>query len=300
MTASARIRVCLTILLSALCGAAVAQTPSGPVIDAIRASGKLVIAHREASVPFSYLGPDKQPVGYAMDICKRLAESVRVALGLPALAVETRMVNTANRIEVIAQRQAHLECGSTTNNAARRQQVAFTIPHFITGARMLVKAGSPFDTLGHPQLKRVVSTRNTTPLAALQRKQRESGWRWTLLESEGHEQGVEMVAKGEADAFVMDDVLLFGLIAQRADRESLTVVGKFITTEPLAIMLPKDDAAFKKIVDNEMRRLIFSREIHAIYDRWFLKPIPPGNVPLQLPQSGLLRDFWKFPTDQVP
>ena len=109
-----------------------------------------------------------------------------------------------------------------------------------------------------------------------------------------------MVEKGEADAFLMDDVLLFGLAANRPDPAALKVVGKFLTTEPLAIMLPRNDPAFKKLVDEEMRRLIASREINALYDKWFLKPIPPRNTALNLPVSYLLRDFWKYPTDVVP
>ena len=108
------------------------------------------------------------------------------------------------------------------------------------------------------------------------------------------------VEKGEADAFVMDDVLLYGLAAGRPDPKALKVVGRFMTTEPLAIMLPKNDPEFKKLVDEEMRRLITSREIYPIYDKWFNKPIPPNNTVLNLPVSYLLRDFWKYPTDQVP
>lgn len=109
-----------------------------------------------------------------------------------------------------------------------------------------------------------------------------------------------MVEKGQADAFVMDDVLLYGLAANRPDPKALKVVGRFVTTEPLAIMLPKNDPEFKKLVDEEMRRLIVSNEINAIYDKWFMQPIAPTHRALNLPVSYLLRDFWKYPTDQVP
>jgi ABC-type amino acid transport substrate-binding protein len=109
-----------------------------------------------------------------------------------------------------------------------------------------------------------------------------------------------MVEKGEADGFAMDDVLLYGLISGRPDPGKLKVVGKFLTIEPLAIMLSKDDAELKRIADDEMKRLIATREAHTIYERWFLRPIPPKNRPLNLPMNYLLRDFWKYPTDQVP
>ncbi|MBT9466588.1 amino acid ABC transporter substrate-binding protein [Hydrogenophaga sp.] len=288
------------VLASVIGLTGLAQAQSGPVLDQIRSQGKLVLAHRESAVPFSYVDDQKKPVGYALDICRRLALAVQQKIGLTQLAVEYVQVTPANRIDMVAQGKVHMECGSTTNNAARRDKVAFTIPHFITGARLLVKADSPVDRVDHPALKTVVSTRNTTPLAALRRLDLERFLKLRILEAEDHQQAVTMVENGEADAFAMDDVLLFGLAAGRPDPKALKVVGRFFTTEALAIMLPKDDPAFKKIIDEEMRRLIYSGEIHAIYATWFEKPIPPKGVPLNLPISYLLRDFWKYPTDKVP
>lgn len=297
----ARVSSLVRYFLASIIGlTGLAQAQSGPVLDQIRSQGKLVLAHRESAVPFSYVDDQKKPMGYALDICRRLAVAVQQKIGLAQLAVEYVQVTPANRIDMVAQGKAHMECGSTTNNAARRDKVAFTIPHFITGARLLVKSGSPVDRLDHPALKTVVSTRNTTPLAALRRLDLERFLNLRILEAEDHQQAVTMVENGEADAFAMDDVLLFGLAAGRPDPKALKVVGRFFTTEALAIMLPKDDPAFKKIVDDEMRRLIYSGEIHAIYATWFEKPIPPKGVPLNLPISYLLRDFWKYPTDKVP
>ncbi|MDP2018566.1 amino acid ABC transporter substrate-binding protein [Hydrogenophaga sp.] len=297
----ARVSSLVRYFLASIIGlTGLAQAQSAPVLDQIRSQGKLVLAHRESAVPFSYVDNQKKPMGYALDICRRLAVSVQQKIGLTQLALEYVQVTPANRIDMVAQGKAHMECGSTTNNAARRDKVAFTIPHFITGARLLVKTGSLVDRLDHPALKTVVSTRNTTPLAALRRLDLERFLKLRILEAEDHQQAVIMVENGEADAFAMDDVLLFGLAAGRPDPKALKVVGRFFTTEALAIMLPKEDPAFKKIVDDEMRRLIYSGEIHAIYATWFEKPIPPKGVPLNLPISYLLRDFWKYPTDKVP
>jgi len=209
-------------------------------------------------------------------------------------------VTPANRIAMVAEGKADLECGSTTNNAERRQKVAFTIPHFITGARMLVRADGKIERFEDLDGKKLVSTKGTTPLKAAEQANRERLLHITILEAPDHAKAVDMVEKNEADAFVMDDVLLFGLAANRAKPEALKVVGKFLTTEPLAIMLSKDDAEFKKLVDEEMRRLIVSKEIQPIYDKWFLKPIPPNDKALNLPVSYLLRDFWKYPSDFVP
>lgn len=285
------------VVLLGLMGAAHAQ--SGPTLDRIRSEGSLVLAHRESSVPFSYLDAQGQPVGYALDICRRLAVAVQQKLGMDKLALRYLQVTPANRIDMIAEGKAHLECGSTTNNAARREKVAFTIPHFITGARLMVKRDSAVDRLDHPALKTVVSTRNTTPLGALRKADLERFLKLRILEADDHQQAVSMVENGQADAFAMDDVLLFGLAAGRPDPKALKVVGRFFTTEALAIMLPKDDPAFKKIVDDEMRRLIYSGEIHAMYATWFERPIPPRGQALNLPISYLLRDFWKYPSDKV-
>lgn len=283
--------------LALLCFAAGAGAQG--VLERVAGGGKLVIAHRESSVPFSYVEGGK-PIGYAVDLCLRLAEVVRKKTGMKDMAVEFLQVTPANRIAMVEGGKADLECGSTTNNAERREKVAFTVPHFITGARLLVRASSPIDRMEDLAGKKLVSTKGTTPLKAAERANRERLMGITLLEAPDHARAVEMVEKGEADAFVMDDVLLYGLAANRPDPKGLKVVGRFVTTEPLAIMLPKNDPAFKKLVDEEMRRLILSREIYAIYDKWFAQPIPPHGKALNLPVSYLLRDFWKYPTDQVP
>ncbi|AKJ27686.1 amino acid ABC transporter substrate-binding protein [Caldimonas brevitalea] len=277
-----------------------APAHAGPVIERIRASGKVQIAHRESSVPFSYLDADRKPVGYAVDICLRLVEAVRKKLELKALEPAFVMATPANRVQLVAEGKADLECGSTTNNAERRKTVAFTVPHYITGARYLVRADSQIEDLPQFEGKRLVSTKGTTPLKAVDQANQERMMRISLLEAPDHAKAVEMVEKGEADGFAMDDVLLYGLAASRPDPSKLKVVGKFLTIEPLAIMLSRDDAEFKKIIDDEMKRLIQSRELHTVYERWFQRPIPPRNVTLNLPMNYLLRDFWRYPTDQVP
>ena len=290
----------LALLVAPLLLAASAPSQAGAVIDRIKESGRIVIAHRESSVPLSYLDANKKPVGYAVDLCLRIAESVKKKLGLPRLDIAYVPVTGATRIPVIAEGKADLECGSTTNNAERRQKVAFTIPHYITGARYLVRADSPISELTGFEHKKLASTKGTTPLKAIEQANRERLLYISLVEAPDHAKGVELVEKGEVDGFAMDDVLLYGLRSERPDPSKLKVVGKFLTIEPLAIMLSKDDPEFKRLVDDEMRRLITSREAYAIYDKWFMQPIPPKNVALNMPMNYLLKDFWKYPTDQVP
>ena len=288
------------IALGALGLSALSGVSAAGVLDKVQAGGALVIAHRESSVPFSYIDTRSgKPVGYALDLCLRLAEAVRKQTGRKDMKVEFLMVTPANRMAVIEQGKADMECGSTTNNAQRRQTVAFTVPHFITGARMLVKADSTINAMEDLKGKKLVSTKGTSRMALVTQANRQRLMGITSVEAPDHARALEMVEKGEADAFVMDDVLLNGLAAARPDPRALKVVGKFLSTEPLAIMLPKADTAFKKLVDEEMKRIITSREIHPIYEKWFLQPIPPSSTNLNLPISYLLRDFWKYPTADI-
>lgn len=290
------------LCLAALTGAAPAApaVPHGPALDRIKKTGRMVLAHRESAVPFSYLDADKKPVGYALDLCMKLAEAVRKKLDMKVLGLDFVPVTPANRIAMMVEGKADMECGATTNNAERRQKVAFTVPHYITGARYMVRADSPIDQLAMFEHRKLVSTQGTTPLKLVQQANTDRLLGITILEVPDHGKAVEMVLKGEADGFVMDDVQLYGLIAGSPDPAKLKVVGKFLTIEPLAIMLRRDDPELKKIVDDEMKRLINGHEAHALYERWFNKPIPPGNRPLNLPMSYLLKDFWRFPSDWVP
>ena len=207
------------------------------VLDRVAAGGQLVLAHRESSVPFSYVHQGK-PMGYAVDLCLRLAEAVRRKTGMKDMAVAFLQVTPENRMAMVEQGKADLECGSTTNNAERREKVAFTIPHFITGTRLLMKASSKVTRMEDLAGKKLVSTRGTTAYKVAEKAARERLMGFTLLEAPDHARAVEMVEKGEADAFAMDDVLLYSLAASRPNPKALKVEGRFLTTEALAIALP--------------------------------------------------------------
>lgn len=295
-TRAARLRMVFAVAASVLVSAAQA----GPVLERIKTSGVVVVAHRESSPPFSFVGTDKKPMGYAVDLCHKLVEAVGKHLGMPRLGTQYMMVTPANRIAMVEEGKADLECGSTTNNAERREKVAFTVPHYITGARYLVRGDLKVDNLGDFRGRRLVSTKGTTPLKAVARANSDYLLGIQVLEAPDHAKALEMVENGEADGFAMDDVLLYALAANRPEASKLKVVGKFLTIEPLAIMLPKNDPEFKRLIDNEMKRLIVSHEAHALYERWFLQPIAPNNRSLNLPMNYLLKDFWKYPTDRVP
>ena len=273
---------------------------AGSTLDRIQSSGHIVLGHRESSVPFSYVLPDGKAVGYALDLCLKIAEGVRKKLKMHTLTPQFVAVTPANRIQMVTDGKIDLECGSTTNNAERREKVSFTVPHYITGARYLVRADSGIAELAQFERKTLVSTKGSTPLKSITQANTERALHINVIESPDNAKAVEMVADGRADGFVMDDVQLYGLIAARPDAAKFSVVGKLLTIEPLAIMLGKDDPQFKAIVDEEMKHLITSHEANAVYERWFMKPIPPKGTALNLPMNYLLRDFWKFPTDHVP
>ena len=279
--------------------AAPADPEPHPVLDRIRSSGRIVLAHRESSVPFSYYDANRKPIGYAMDLCKNIVEALRKHLGMKSIEIDYLLVTTATRIDAVASNKADLECGTTTNNAERRQKVAFTIPHYITGTRFAVRADSPIAELNQFEHHVLVSTAGSTPFKSVDQANKDRLLGIDVRAVKDNAEAMKMLTDKTADGFAMDDVQLYGLIAESPNPAQFKVVGKFITIEPLAIMLSKDDAAFKKVIDDEMRHLIRSGEAEKIYDRWFLSPIPPRNVSMNLPMNYLLRDSWRYPSDVV-
>ena len=286
------------IALAVLLGAA-PPVAGAATLDKIRAAQEIVVAHRNASVPFSYLDAGGRPIGYSMDICLKLVDAVRRELAMPALPMRLLLVTSANRIATIAEGKAALECGSTTNTAERRRQVAFTIPHFISAARLLVRADSGFSSLDSLAGRTVAVTAGTTTVPTLRRQNAEHDLRLNIVEAPDHANAFAGVEAGKVDAFALDDVLLYGLRANSARPQLYAVVGKALSIEPYAVMLPPADSAFKKVIDTEMRRLIASGEIQQIYRRWFQQAIPPKGINLELPMPAMLRDSFRFPSDKV-
>lgn len=265
----------------------------------IRDSKTITIAHREAALPFSYLDENKKPIGYSIDLCLKIVEVIKQELKMPKLALVFVPVSSSNRIPTIVNGQADLECGATTNNAERRKQVAFTIPHFIAASRMLVRADSGIKKWGDLRGKRVVTTKGTTTVKLISDHDKGLALAVSLLEAADHSESFGKVENNQADAFPTDDVLLYGLRAKSKNPAGYEIVGAPLSTEPYAIMLRKDDPAFKAVVDREMARIINDGELNKIYDKWFAKPIPPIGINLAMPMGHLLRDSLRFPSDKV-
>lgn len=261
----------------------------------IARTGNVVIGYRESSLPFSYLDENKRPVGYAIDLCRRLVGAIGKQLKRE-LTVEYRMVTSANRIEAVAGGQVDLECGSTTNNAERRRQVAFTMPHFITSTRFMVSSASGIASHHDLHHKRIVTTRGTTAEMLFP----ELNLLSELVAAPDHAAAFAMLESGRADAFLMDDILLASLRANSRQPERYRILDKSYRIEALAIMLGRDDPEFKAVVDTEMTRIILSGEINGLYRKWFEQPIPPHGINLHLPMSRLLHNAFRYPSDWAP
>ena len=292
------VQIWLKTVISCVMAVGVPLSCNADTLSHIKDTQTITIAHRESSLPFSYLANGK-PVGYSIDICNRLVDSIKKELKLPQLRVNYLLVTSSNRIEAIRDGKADLECGSTTNNAERRKEVSFTIPHFFASTRMLVRADAGIKNWPDLRDKKVVTTKGTTTVKLLHDRDKVRGLNLRLLEGSDHQESFNMVENFQADAFSMDDVLLFGLRANSKTPDKFIVVGDALSTEPYAIMLRKDDPAFKELLDREMARMMTEGEVTKLYDKWFKKPIPPNNANLNMPMGFLLRDNLRFPSDKV-
>ncbi|WP_423013639.1 amino acid ABC transporter substrate-binding protein [Undibacterium sp. Di27W] len=281
--------MCLTLPLLA---------EAGDTLGKIRKTQTLVIGIRETA-PFSYTDENKQPLGYSVDLCLKVAEAIKKELKMPAMKVQFFPVDSATRFSALLDDKIDLECGSTTNNAERRKKVAFTIPHFFSSVRALVKADSGIKNWPQLRNRTVVTTKSTTTVKLLTDRNDTSSLNIKLTEGNSDQDSFRMVEEGKADAFPMDDVLLYSLRAEAKSPAAFAIVGDPLSIEPYSIMMRKDDPGFKKVVDTEMLRMIHEGEIYRIYEKWFTKPIPPKNINMNMSMGFLLRDSLRFPTDQV-
>ncbi|MDQ6639283.1 MAG: amino acid ABC transporter substrate-binding protein [Pseudomonadota bacterium] len=282
----------LAIALPILAGA---QTST---LDKIKQSGTMTLAYRESSIPFSYLDDKAQPTGFAYEICEKIADRVRAATGRSDLKKQYQAVTSANRIPLLQNGTIDIECGSTTNNSERAKQVAFATNYFYTGTRFLVKTGTHVNKLGDLAGKPVVSTTGTTNYQIIRRLNEEQKLGIDLLGAKDHAESALMVQTGRAVAFGMDDILLYGLRASAQNPAELSVVGEPIQVEPYAIMVRKDDPAFKKLVDDTLAAMMKSGEFEALYKKWFQSPIPPKGINLNAPMSKELVDNMKALSDK--
>jgi glutamate/aspartate transport system substrate-binding protein len=280
--------------LLAFAGAAAAQEST---LKKIKDSGSITIGNRDASIPLSYYDDQQRPIGYAMDLCHRIVDAVKAHLHMPRIDVKYQLVTSANRIPLMANGTIDLECGSTTNNLERQQQVWFTITHFVTANKFVAKRSANLHRLADLKGKTVVSTAGTTNIKQITALNNEKNLGMNIVSANGHPEAFQMVESGRAAAFVMDDILLYGLVANSKNPKQFAISQEALSVEPYGIMLRKGDSEFKKVVDDAMIKIYKSGEGAKIYAKWFLRPIPPRNINLNVPMSSQLKKVMAHPTD---
>jgi glutamate/aspartate transport system substrate-binding protein len=292
---------CLAVAIfavMALAPSASAQTRPGVFVPKYTGTIKQIyetktirIGHRENSPPFAFLDARKRPIGYSLDLCEIVVEEVAAELG-GEIKVQYVPVTPENRFDQVTSGAVDLECGSTTNNAERRKTVAFSPTMFVTGTKLMVRRGSGIFNLPDLAGKTVVLTKGTVHETSVPQIAERRKIPIKFVFAPDHKQSFEMLAAGKADAFANDDVQLFGMLAETKSATDFRVVGDFLTYADYALMFRKDDPDFNEVVQRAFNRLSGSREIVAIYDRWFRSPLPSG-VRLNLPMSPHLEQLFQ-------
>ncbi|MHC2337399.1 amino acid ABC transporter substrate-binding protein [Bradyrhizobium sp. USDA 4454] len=285
--------------LAAALGASQAQAQElTGTLKNIKDTGAITLGYRDSSIPFSYLDDNQKPIGYAMDICYKIVDAIKKELKLDKLEVKLNPVTSATRIPLMANGTVDLECGSTTNNAERQKQVSFTNSHFLTASRYVTKKASKINSIDDLKGKTVVSTAGTTNIKQLTEANLARGLSVNIIPAKDHAEAFLMVETDRAVAFVMDDILLASLVAGSKSPDDY-VISKdaFSKPEPYGIMLRKDDAPFKKVVDAATAALYTSGEGQKIYDKWFTQKIPPKGLNLNSPAGPEMKKQFAKPSD---
>lgn len=291
-----RAAVVVSITLTTLALPVLAQELTG-TLKKVKDSGSISMGIRESSLPLSYLDDKQQPVGYHIEICNRIVDAVKTHLKLASIKVTHTPVTSQNRIPLVTNGTVDLECGSTTNNEARKKQVDFAPTTFVTNVRMAVKKASGIQSLGQLGGKPVATTTGTTSVQLMRAHEKGKGIDFKEVYAKDHADAFLMLETDRAVAFVMDDNLLAGLMVTSKNPNDYAIVGEVLNIEPIAIMLRREDPAFKKVVDDAVIGLMKSGEIDKLYAKWFMSPIPPKSANLNFPMSDKLKELIKAPSD---
>ena len=286
----------LALAALAFCATPVAAQES-PTLKKIKDSGTVTIGHRDSSIPFSYYDDKQNVIGYSIDICMKVVDAIKAELKMPNLQVKLNPVTSATRIPLIANGTIDLECGSTTNNLEREKQVGFTNTYFLTANRFVSKKANNLKTVNDLKGKTVVSTSGTTNLKQITEMNGAQNMGMNILTAKDHAEAFLMVETDRATAFFMDDILLYSLVASSKSPADYVISAEALSIEPYSAMMRRDDPVFKKLVDTATANLYKSGQINALYTKWFLSPIPPKNINLNVPVSDALKKAFANPTD---
>jgi glutamate/aspartate transport system substrate-binding protein len=286
---------CITAAL--LCAPVMAQELTG-TLKKIKETGTITIGHRESSIPFSYLDDKQQPIGYAMDLCMKIVDAVKADLKMPNLKVVLQPVTSGNRIPQLQAGNIDLECGSTTNSVERQKQVAFGPTYFVINVTAAVKKNSGIKSLADLNGKTISTTSGTTAVPLLRQYEKTKAADIKEIYGKDHAESFLLLVQDRTSAFVMDDILLAGQIANNDKPGDYTIIGESLRAEPYSMMLRKDDPQFKALVDKTIGGLMKSGEINKIYAKWLTSPIPPKNINLNFPATPALKEAFANPNDK--
>ncbi len=275
-----------------------AQAQANDTLKKIKDLGTATMGVRESSGALSYTLGDGKYVGFHVELCQRVLGDIQKQLGMPKLDIKYVAVTSQNRIPLVANGTVDIECGSTTNNLARQKDVAFAVTTFVEEVRIAVKANSGITSIAQLNGKTVATTTGTTSVQHLRRHEKGAGVNFNEVFGKDHADSFLLLESGRADAFVMDASILAGNISKAKNPADFKIVGEVISVEPIAIMIRKDDPAFKKAVDDSLKAMMKSGEIAKIYDKWFMQPIPPTNSKVGLPASEATKNAWANPNDK--
>jgi glutamate/aspartate transport system substrate-binding protein len=288
----------LAALLGCSLSAGAAAQDGGGTLQRIRETGTISLGHRESSIPFSYYDDAQRVVGYSHELMLKAVEAVKAELKLPGLRVKLTPVTSQNRIPLVQNGTVDLECGSTTNNLERQEQVAFSSTLFIVETRLLTRKDSGIRDFGDLAGKNVVTTAGTTSERLLRRLNEEQKMRMNIVSAKDHGESFLTLQSGRAVAFMMDDALLAGELAKARRPDEWHIVGTPRSREAYGCMMRKGDLAFKKVVDGAIARAMTSGEAEELFRKWFQSPIPPRGLNLNMPLGEAMKELFRNPNDR--
>ena len=290
--------IALALLLPiALSAPAAAQELSG-TLKKVKETGSFTIGYRESSIPFSYLDDKQQPIGYAMDLCGKVVDAVKAELKMPNLKLNLQPVTSSNRIPLLQNGTIDMECGSTTNSVKRQEQVSFGPTYFVINVTAAVKKNSGINSLAELNGKTVSTTSGTTSVPLIKSYEKTKDVTVKEIYGKDHAGSFLLLADDRSSAFIMDDILLAGQIANSKDPAGYKILAESLRQEPYSMMLRKDDAQFKALVDKTIGAVMKSGEIDKIYAMWFTGAIPPKGINMNFPMTPPIREAFKNPNDK--
>ncbi len=284
-------------LLVGLLQPVLAQQPSGTLAK-IKETGEIRLGHRESSIPFSYLDDQQKPVGFAMDLCAKIVDAVKAELKVPGIQTKLQPIQLSNQIPLIQNGTIDIVCGPATNTLERQKVVAFSDTIFVSSIRAVVKKDASVKTFEDLDKKPVSLTAASTSIGLLTAREQAKNFKTVNVLSPDHAASFLALTTGRTEAFVMDDILLAGLVASSQNPGSWRIIDDSLRTEPYGLTLRKDDPQFTALVDRTLVALMKSGEFQSLYAKWFTSPIPPKNVNLNFPMTQPLKDAIASPNDR--